>query len=74
MSSDSTGEIYVLTKEDGSGVADVSRATTANGTNPSPSQSVSAPKATGGSGGVRAWMVGGAGYLVAGVAVVGALV
>ena len=48
MSSDSTGEIYVVTKEDGSGVADVSRATTTDGTVPSPSPSPN-PPAGGGS-------------------------
>lgn len=45
MSSDSTGEVYVITKTDGSGVNDVSRAATgggsgtASGSAPSPSAS-----------------------------------
>ncbi|KAI1520771.1 soluble quino protein glucose dehydrogenase [Pyrenophora tritici-repentis] len=72
MSSDSTGEIFVITKEDGSGVADVSEASTAkeipsstiSGSVPSPSKtSHAAIQKTMGSGG----------YWVVGVAVVVAL-
>lgn len=74
MSSDATGEIYVVTKEDGTGVADVRGAST-DGNNPSSSGSGSAPSPTG-SGtnkAVRRWSVGSGSYWVAGAAVVGAL-
>jgi hypothetical protein len=73
MSSDSTGEIHVVTKEDGSGVADVSEAAngggaaspTASGSAPMPSWSISAAmRSMGGS-----WS-----YWVAGMALVGAMI
>ena len=72
MSSDSTGEIYVVTKADGSGVADVSRATTGNGSSPSPSTSSSAPASTGS--GSAASLLKAGGYWAAGAAVVGMMI
>ncbi|KAL6708481.1 hypothetical protein ACN47E_002744 [Coniothyrium glycines] len=71
MSSDSTGEIYVVTKEDGSGVADVSGASS-DGT--STSTTSSAPSPTGNSGARKTWNVGSGSYLIAGAAFVGAMV
>ena len=71
MSSDSTGEIYVVTKEDGSGIADISQASI-NGTSPSPSGSGSVPSPS--SNARRSWKVGSGSYWVAGAAVVGAMV
>ncbi|KAI4687634.1 uncharacterized protein J4E88_003225 [Alternaria novae-zelandiae] len=74
MSSDSTGEIFVVTREDGSGVADVSEAADAReNESPTPSGTggVSTPTETSGAAlnlGVRSGS-----YLAAGVAVVGAL-
>jgi hypothetical protein len=62
MSSDSTGEIYVITKTDGSGVNDVSRASSSGGAG-TPSGSAPSPTASTGSG-VRVtasyWHVGAA--------------
>jgi hypothetical protein len=49
MSSDSTGEIYVVTKTDGSGINDVSRATTGGGST-TPSGSAPSPSASTGAG------------------------
>lgn len=71
FSSDSTGEIYVVTRNDGSGVADVSRAVNNDGTPPTPS---SAPAPTSTAAGARSYRVGSGGYWVAGVAAVGAMV
>ena len=74
MSSDSTGEIFVVTREDGSGIADVSEAADAReNESPTPSGTggVSTPTETSGAAlnlGVRSGS-----YLAAGVAVVGAL-
>ncbi|KAF2856375.1 soluble quino protein glucose dehydrogenase [Plenodomus tracheiphilus IPT5] len=70
MSSDSTGEIYVVTRDDGSGVADVSRAVNGDGTQPTPS---SAPAPTSTAAGIRSFRVGSGGYWVAGAAAVGAM-
>lgn len=70
MSSDSTGEIYVVTKTDGSGVNDVSRASTStgggttSGTAPSPSASTGSA--------FRSWEVSRSTFWVAGAAVAGA--
>lgn len=76
MSSDSTGEIYVLTKADGTGVADVRGAST-DGSSPSPSSSGSgsapSPSASGTSKAVKRWSVGSGSYWVAGAVIVGAL-
>lgn len=72
MSSDSTGEIYVITKEDGSGVADVSKATT-GGEIPSPTVSGSAASSSKTAGAVIRYGVGSGSYWVVGVAVVVAL-
>jgi hypothetical protein len=69
MSSDSTGEIYMVTKTDGSGINDVRQASNGSaggspsGSSPSPTPS--------GSGGVRTWKVSQGSYWVAGVAAVG---
>lgn len=72
MSSDSTGEIYVVTKADGSGVADVSRAV-AVGPGASSSSSAAPTPTSGANGGMRQWGVSSGGYWVAGVAAVGAM-
>ena len=74
MSSDSTGEIYVVTKENGTGVADV-REASPNGSSPSSTGSGSAPSSTGSdtNKAVRRWSAGRGSYWVAGAAVVGAL-
>jgi len=71
MSSDTTGEVFVVTHEDGSGVADVRRAVYPNGTEPT-TASAAAPKATGA--GSRSYEVGSGGIWVAGVVAVGAMV
>jgi len=74
MSSDSTGEIFVVTREDGSGIADVSEAADAReNESPTPSGTggVSTPTET--SGAALNLGVGSGSYLAAGVAVVGAL-
>jgi hypothetical protein len=77
MSSDSTGEIYVITKDDGSGVADVSVPAT-SGTLPNPegyptgSGTSPSPSYTAGAG--SAWSVGSGSYWAAGAAVVGAMI
>jgi hypothetical protein len=66
MSSDSTGEIYMITKSDGSGVADVRQASNVgSGTGSSPSPTPS------GSDGVRRWKVSQGSYWIAGAAAVG---
>ena len=69
MSSDSTGEIYMITKPDGSGVADVRQANGGSGggsgTGGSPSPTPS------GSDGVRRWKVSQGSYWIAGAAAVG---
>ncbi|KAJ4367352.1 hypothetical protein N0V83_006933 [Neocucurbitaria cava] len=74
MSSDSTGEIYVVTKDDGTGVADVQQASS-NRSSPSSTGSGSAPSSTAGGANraVRKWSAGRGSYWVAGAAVVGAL-
>jgi hypothetical protein len=76
MSSDSTGEIYVITKDDGSGVADVSVAAT-NGTLPNPegypTGSGTSPSPSGIEGVGSRWGVGSGSYWAAGAAVVGAM-
>jgi hypothetical protein len=73
MSSDSTGEIFVITKEDGSGIADVGDAEgSEEGASPTGSGSAPVPSETTGS--AMRWGVGSGGYWAAGVAVVGALV
>ena len=73
MSSDSTGEIYVVTKDDGSGVADVSRAANTNGTTPTPSTSAGAASPSSTSKASR-WEIGTASYFwAAGAAVVGVM-
>ena len=72
MSSDSTGEIYVITKEDGSGVADVSDATT-GGETPSPTISGSAASPSKTAGAASKYSVESGSYWVVGVAVVIAL-
>lgn len=78
MSSDSTGEIFVLTKADGTGVADV-RGASANGSSPSPSPSGSgsapspSPSNSGTSSAVKRWSVGSGSYWIAGAAIAGAL-
>ena len=74
MSSDSTGEIFVVTREDGSGIADVSEAADARGNErptPSGTGGVSTPTET--SGAALNLVVGSGSYLAAGVAFVGAL-
>lgn len=72
MSSDATGEIYVVTKADGSGVADVRQAS-AGGSTPSSTTSGSAPSPTSNSASksMMRWNIGSGGYYVA--AIVGAL-
>jgi hypothetical protein len=65
MSSDSTGEIYVITKTDGSGIADVSQAGAGGGTPtgsvPKPSESQSMAGMTRWDGGMRrCWLAGAA--------------
>jgi hypothetical protein len=72
MSSDSTGEIFVVTKEDGSGIADVSEAAGGEESE-SPTASGSAPEPSETTGAAMRWGVGSRGYWAA-VAVVGALV
>jgi len=73
MSSDATGEIYVITKEDGSGVADVSEVTTAGETqSPTVSESAPSPSKTSSGAAIRYSMKSGL-YWVVGVALVGAL-
>lgn len=49
MSSDSTGEIYVITRTDGSGVNNVSRAPSTTGGNGTPSGTAPSPSASTGS-------------------------
>ena len=73
MSSDSTGEIYVITKTDGSGVNDVSRASNSGGNgggSGTPSGSAPSPSASTGSA-KRRWEVSnwvmGAAAMVGGV-------
>lgn len=70
MSSDATGEIYMITKTDGSGVNDVRQVSSGGegggggtGTGPVPTESAGA--------GVRSWKVSQGSYWVAGAAVVG---
>lgn len=69
MSSDATGEIYMITKADGSGVADVRQASggsgggSGTGSSPSPTPS--------GSDGIRRWKVSQGSYWIAGAAAVG---
>ncbi|CAG5156862.1 uncharacterized protein ALTATR162_LOCUS4655 [Alternaria atra] len=72
MSSDSTGEIFVVTREDGSGVADVSK-TTSDGEGASPMASGSAPEPSATTGAAMRWGVGSGGYWAVGAAIVGAL-
>jgi hypothetical protein len=77
MSSDSTGEIYVVTKESGSGIADVSEAAN-DGSTTSSTASGSAPQPSESSSLARRWNVGSGNYWVAGAgagaALVGAMV
>lgn len=70
MSSDSTGEIYVITKTDGSGVNDVSRASSTNGDSGTPSGTAPSPSASTGSAVRR--QISKSSYWVAGAAVAGA--
>lgn len=70
MSSDSTGEIYVITKTDGSGINDVSQASSTTGGNGTPSGTAPSPSASTGSAVKRE--VGKGSYLVAGAVVAGA--
>ncbi|CAE7011127.1 hypothetical protein PTNB73_00628 [Pyrenophora teres f. teres] len=72
MSSDSTGEIFVITKEDGSGVADVTEISTARET-PSPTVSGSVPSPRKTSGAAIQKTMGCGGYWAIGIAVVLAL-
>jgi len=72
MSSDATGEIYVIKKEDGSGVADVSEVTTA-GETPSPTVSGSAPSPSKTSGTAIRYSMESGWYWVVGVVLVVAL-
>lgn len=75
MSSDSTGEIFVVTREDGSGVADVSEAAdAANGASASPTGSGSAPQPSETTGTAVRGGVGSGSYWAVGAAVVAALV
>ena len=69
MSSDSTGEIYVITKTDGSGVNDVRQASYGGGGGTSTGSAPSASSSTGK--GVRSWKVSKGSYWVAGAAAVG---
>jgi hypothetical protein len=71
MSSDSTSEIYVITKTNGSGVNDVSRAATSGGGGGISSGSAPSPSASTGSG-VERSKVSRFSYWVAGVVVAGA--
>jgi hypothetical protein len=73
MSSDSTGEIYVVTKEDGSGVAGVSEVE-GGGSTTGPTESGSAPIPSESTAAARRWTVVGGSYWIAGAAVVGAMV
>jgi hypothetical protein len=71
MSSDSTGEIYVITKTDGSGVNDVRQATNRGSNGGSPTGSAPTPSSSN-SKGVRSWRVSQGKYWVAaGMAAVG---
>ncbi|KAF2030144.1 soluble quino protein glucose dehydrogenase [Setomelanomma holmii] len=71
MSSDSTGEIYVITKTDGSGVNDVRRASS-SGASGSPTGSAPTPSSSN-SRGIKRWKVSRGSYWVAGAAVVGGI-
>jgi hypothetical protein len=71
MSSDSTGEIYIITKTDGSGVANVSRAEsggmpTRGAPRPSDGPSMAGMKRYDGSGVWMRWAVGAAAALLMG--------
>jgi hypothetical protein len=70
MSSDSTGEIYVITKTDGSGVSDVRQASTATGGG-TPSGSAPSPSSSNSKASKRRWNVGEGSYWVVGAAVAG---
>jgi glucose/arabinose dehydrogenase len=75
MSSDASGEIYVVTKMDGSGVDDVKAiggGSSSGGNEGSGTGTAAAPTASASAGtGVRKWEVGMGSYWVAGAAVVG---
>jgi hypothetical protein len=71
MSSDSTSEIYVITKTNGSGVNDVSRAATSGGGGGISSGSAPSPSASTGSG-VKRSKMSRVSHWVAGVVVAGA--
>lgn len=74
MSSDSTGEIYVITKSDGSGVNDVKQAspTSGNGSSGSPSGTASSPSPSASTGGAVGNKIGESSYWVVGAAIAGA--
>jgi hypothetical protein len=66
MSSDSTGEIYVITKTDGSGVNDVRQVSNGGGSG-TPSGSAPSPSPSN-SNGIRRWKVSQGSYWVMGAA------
>ena len=70
MSSDSTGEIYMVTKTDGSGVNDVRQVSTGGSNGGSNSGNAPAPSSSQGAG-VKSWKVGRGSFWVAGAAAIG---
>jgi hypothetical protein len=70
MSSDSTGEIYIITKTDGSGINDVSRASSTTGGNGTPSGT--APSSSASTGSAIRRQISKSSYWVAGVVVASA--
>lgn len=70
MSSDSTGEIYVITKTDGSGVNDVRQVSGSGSGSETPTGSAPTPSSSN-SKSVKRWRVSKGSYWVAGAAVVG---
>lgn len=70
MSSDSTGEIYMITKTDGSGVNDVRQVSTGGSGGGSDTGNAPAPSSSQGAG-VKRWNVGQGSFWVAGAAAIG---
>ncbi|KAH4903227.1 hypothetical protein HBI80_117580 [Parastagonospora nodorum] len=70
MSSDSTGEIYMITKTDGSGVNDVRQVSTGGSNSGSNTGNAPAPSSSQGAG-VKSWKVGQGSFWIAGAAAVG---
>lgn len=76
MSSDSTGEIYVVTREDGSGVADVSQVENDGGNDgeSTPTDSEDGPSPSESDSAAGRWTAGSSMYWVAGALAVRAIV